>query len=183
MAKWLIVSMVVALGLFPFSQTAVQNGNTTVTVKDQQDVVQAIEDEIYDWGCQSHVEFVGKGVAHEKYELPVYINPQIKDGRGEAIYKFMPIGEIYRSFSIGKSGTAYLWDDPWLGFGPERPSYNTLYMDEADLCRFKSTWLKTMFTIQFIPGERRIQEAIERQKKRLGENYRVHNQNCSVNGG
>jgi hypothetical protein len=126
MAKWLIASIAVALGLFPFSQVTAQNGNAAVAEKSQQAVVQAVEDEIYDWGCQSHVEFVGKEVAHEKYELPVYINPQIKNGRGEIIYKFMPIGEIYRSFSMGKSGTAYLWDDPWLGFGPERPSYNTL---------------------------------------------------------
>jgi hypothetical protein len=183
MAERLIGLLAIALGLFPFSQATVQNGNTAIAEKDQQAVVQAIEDEIYDWGCQAHVEFVGKEVAHEKYELPVYINPQIKDGRGEIIYKFMPIGEIYRSFSIGKSGTAYLWDDPWLGFGPERPSYNTLYMDEADLCRFKRTWLKATFVIQLHPGERRIQEAIERQKKRLGEEYRVHDRNCSVNGG
>jgi hypothetical protein len=180
--KSLATSFVLALA-FLFPQAIVPNGKTNVTEKDQQAVIQAIEDEIYDWGCQSRMEFVGKKVAPEKYELRVYINPELKEGRGEVIYKFMPIGEIYRSFSISKSGTAYLWDDPWLGFGPERPSYNTLYMDEADLCRFKSNWLKATFTIQLHPGELRIQEAIKGQKKRLGESYRPHDRNCSVNGG
>jgi hypothetical protein len=56
-------------------------------------------------------------------------------------------------------------------------------MDEADLCRFKSNWLKATFTIQLHPGELRIQEAIKGQKKRLGESYRPHDRNCSVNGG
>jgi hypothetical protein len=182
MNKWLVALFVLTLG-FLFSHATGQNGNTTVTEKDQQSIIQAIEDEIYDWGCQTHVEFVGKKVAPEIYELRVYINPHLKEGRGEIIYKFMPIGEIYRSFSIDKSGTALLWDDPWLGFGPERPSYNTLYMDEADLCRFKSTWLKARFTVQLHPDERRLQESTKRQKQRLGENYRVHDRNCSVNGG
>jgi hypothetical protein len=56
-------------------------------------------------------------------------------------------------------------------------------MDEADLCRYKNAWLQTTFTIQTHPGERRIQEAAKRQRQRLGESYRVHDQNCSVNGG
>ena len=180
--RWLATSIVLAL-VFLFPQVNVQNGNTIVTEKDQRAVVQAIEDEIYDWGCQSYDDFVGKEITPGKFELRLYINPQLEEGRGEIIYKFMPMGEIYRSFSIGKDGRASLWDDPWLGFGPERPSYNTLYMDESDLCRFKSTWLKTTFIIQVHPAEGRIRDAIERQKKRLGKSYRPHDQNCSVNGG
>ncbi len=180
--KWLATPIVLAVA-FLFPQANIQNENTMVTVKDQQAVVQAIEDEIYDWGCQSYDDFVGKEITPGKFELRVYINPQFKESRGEIIYKFMPMGEIYRSFSISKDGLASLWDDPWLGFGPERPSYNTLYMDETDLCRFKSTWLKRTFVIQVHPGDGRIREAIERQKKRLGESYRPHDQNCSVNGG
>jgi hypothetical protein len=55
-------------------------------------------------------------------------------------------------------------------------------MDEADLCRYKNAWLQATFTLQIHPDERRVREAIERQKQRLGENYRVHDQNCA-NGG
>jgi len=140
--------------LFPV--TAVQDGNaantrTPTTAADRAAVVQAIEDEIYDWGCQKHVEFVGKEVRHETYELRVYISPNLEDGQGEVIYKFMPFGEIHRLFWIGKSGLVYLEDTPAQGFGPERPAPKTVFMDDDEIWKDKRDWVKATFVIQYHP--------------------------------
>ena len=133
-------------------------------------VIQAIEDEIYDWGCQNdEVDFLGSRIGPQEYRLRVYINPQFQDGRGEVIYKFMPFGEIYRSFWIGSSGLAYLDDTPRQAFGPERPAYKTVFMDDDELCKDKQHWIRAAFIIEEHPAKDRLRQARERQHRRLGE--------------
>jgi hypothetical protein len=83
MTKWLLVSVGLGLG-FLFPHQTVQNGNSAVTEKDQQAIVQAIKDEIYDWGCQSHVEFVGKKIAAEKTNSAFTLILSLKRAEGKS---------------------------------------------------------------------------------------------------
>ncbi len=170
----LTFALLAANFLFPLPAIAAQNGKaptaqTPTTVTDQAAVIQAIEDEIYDWGCQRHVEFIGKEIAPGAYQLRVYIRPTLEDGRGEIIYKFMPFGEIHRSFEIGESGLAYLEDTPTQGFGPERPASKTVFMDDDEVLKDKRDWSRRVFVIQYRPNKERLRQARERQHKRLGE--------------
>jgi hypothetical protein len=178
-----ILLLLVLIPMFPSpAGVAAQNGKGAVPQAVEKAVTEAIEDEIYDWGCQKYTEFVGKDVGNNKRQLPVYINPSIENGRGEAIYKFMPIGEVYRSYFLLKNGSVYLDDDPWLGFGPERPAYKTVYMEDGELCQFKHDWLKATVTIDFNPSGERVRLANQRQRYRWGNAYRVQDRKCSVSG-
>lgn len=94
--RWLIAAAILSIGFY-CPQARERSGKlelteTSVTATIEHAVIQAIEDEIYDWGCQNSVDFVGREISRDEYELPVYMNPIIRDGRGEVIYKFMPIG-------------------------------------------------------------------------------------------
>jgi hypothetical protein len=160
-----------------------QNGKSAVTPATESAITEAIADEIYDWGCQKYTEFVGKDIGQERRQLRVYIDPAIENGRGAVIYKFMPIGEVYRLYFLLQNGSVYLDDDPWLGFGLERPAYQTVYMDDDELCQFKHDWLKTTVTIEFNPSAARVRLANQRQRYRWGKAYRVQGRKCSVNGG
>jgi hypothetical protein len=182
--KGLLAIVIFSFGLL-CPQGREQNGKvpptgTSVTATTEHAVIQAIEDEIYDWGCQNSVDLVAHEISRDKYQLPVYINPNIYNGRGEVIYKFMPIGELYRSFFPEADGLIQLDNDPGIGFGPERPSYNTLFMDDDELCRFKHDWLKLFFIIEGHPGRERIAEARMRQKSRLGDSYYPHSKPCDL---
>jgi hypothetical protein len=182
--RWLIAVAILSMGFF-CPQTSEQQGEvvlseTSVSATVEHAVIQAIEDEIYDWGCQNSVDLVAHEISRDKYQLSVYINPNIHNGRGEVIYKFMPIGELYRSFFPEADGLIQLDNDPGIGFGPERPSYNTLFMDDDDLCRFKHDWLKRFFIIEGHPGRERIAQARLRQKSRLGDHYHPHPKPCDL---
>lgn len=182
--RWLIAAAILSIGFY-CPQARERSGKlelteTSVTATIEHAVIQAIEDEIYDWGCQNSVDFVGREISRDEYELPVYMNPIIRDGRGEVIYKFMPIGELYRSFFPEADGLIQLDNDPGIGFGPERPSYNTLFMDDDDLCRFKHDWLNRFFIIDVHPVRERIVQAQARQKRRLGNHYYPHPTPCDL---
>ena len=146
-----------------------RESSPAVSQADRAAVVLAIEDEIYDWGCQDEFEFVGDMKTPGRHELRVYINPQLANGSGEIIYKLMPFGEVRRTFRIGKSGLAYLEDTPKQGFGPERSNSRTVYMDDDELLRDKEQWIKTSFVIDEHPDQKRLGEARSRQHRRLGE--------------
>lgn len=150
-----------------------QAGSHAVTSAETKAIVQAIEDEIYDWGCQSdEYEFIGERLDYLHYKVPVYIDPRVRDGQGRVIYKLMPFGEVYRAYWIGKSGGIYLDNsNPSAGFGPERSSYKTLYMDDAELCKDKTEWIKDYFVVSYRPSPELLKESSARQKKRLGETY------------
>jgi hypothetical protein len=127
---WLAI---ILCSVFPVSNGVAQNGKSAATPATESAVTEAIADEIYDWSCQKYIEFVGKDIGQDRRQLRVYIDPTIENGRGAVIYKFMPIGEVYRLYFLLQNGSVYLDDDPWLGFGPERPPIR------------RSTWMTTSF--------------------------------------
>lgn len=150
------------------------SAKTQVNVAIERVVIQAIEDEIYDWGCQNSVDLVAVEISPGKFQLPLYINPVISEGRGEVIYKFMPIGELYRSFFSQADGLVQLDDDPGHGFGAERTSRNTLFMEDDFICAAKHDWLKRHFVIDGHPSLARVAQAQARERKRLGDAYYPH---------
>ena len=122
-----LIPTLLALGCISLFLTAAHqngkglSGETSLSDADQKAIVLAIEDEIYDWGCQKEYEFVGAGRGGNGHEIRVYINPKLSDGRGEIIYKFMPFGEMFRSFSLDKNGMVSLDDTPTARFWPGAP--------------------------------------------------------------
>lgn len=140
-----------------------------VTERDARAVILAIQDEIYAGGYQGRVLDVGRKVGPDEYSLRVYVEPTFhKTGVAWVIYKFMPYGEVYRMFDINDNGLAVLYGKPRDGFPSTQPSYLTVYMDDDELCGFKHDWRKYEFEISIVPSEKRVQEAVARQKARVG---------------
>lgn len=147
--------------------------NARVTEADVKAVVQAIEDEIYDYGYQGWGFDVGKHISDDEYRVRVYVEPTLnKDRAAWAIYKLMPFGEVYRLFWIGSDGLAELSGNPEWDFPSTEPSYLTVYMNDDQLCQLKHDWLKSSFVITLKPSPERLREAAERQKKRVGHSVR-----------
>src|SRR3989442_6198096 len=92
--------------------TAGQGKSTKITEPEAKAVIQAVEDEIYDYGYEKHFfqmgENVGASPLHWKSRLRIYVDPQIQDGGGQLIYKLMPYGEVLRMYSIDESGRVVL---------------------------------------------------------------------------
>ena len=150
-------------------------------------VVQAVEDEIYDYGYQKSFYQIGQDVGTSnspRSRIPIYIEPDLdaEDGGGRVIYKLMPYGEVMRDFIIRKNGLVVLSGNPQNGFPPtQETSTKTVYMDDDEVCQMKHDWLKDSFFVDDSPSSERIQEAAQRQKIRTGFSdweYRLtHNKN------
>lgn len=177
----------ISVFILAFHIAPVRNHRAPVTDADKKAIVQAIEDEIYDEGCQG--EGWDAAARHDDtsaYEQRVYIEPDLDVDQGSnsdersgyVIYKLMPIGEVYRLYWFEK-GLVVLGGHPEWDFPPTEPSYKSVYMDDDDLCHFKRDWLRTTFTITLKPTRERVQEAAARQKQRLGEKYVAHQRDCS----
>lgn len=140
-------------------------------------VIQAAQDEIYEYDYQGHFDLVGEGIGDRAVRVAIYFEPRvsIKDRTGWVIYKLMPYGEVFREFYIRSDGLASFPANPELGFPPTQPSYLTVYIEDDKLCRFKREWRKTFFVVEFKPSPERVKEAIERQKKRYGVTIRNGN--------
>jgi hypothetical protein len=151
-----------------------------VSDRDMKALALAIEDEIYDEGCQGYGADASAGVQNESYELPLYIKPSLNDqDLGWAIYKFLPVGEVLRTFSVDSNGRVVVYGHPEWDFPPTESSYLTVYMNDDDLCQSKHDWVRTKFTIELMPSKERLREASARQKQRMGERYRAHKHDCS----
>lgn len=162
----LVVLMIVG---FSISTAAQPRKDRAITEREVKAVVQAIEDEIYDYSYQGKFSDVGTPDVHSKRTaVPVYFKPSLTDGEGWVIYKLLPYGEVIRSFFIGKDGTAVLEGDPEIGFPPSQPNMLTIYMKDAQVCRLRRSWLQRHFEVVFLPSPQRIREASVRQKKRIG---------------
>ena len=134
-----------------------------------QAVIQAIEDEIYDYSYQGKFADIGESVAaHDSTRVPAYFKPALEAGEGWVIYKLAPYGEVIRSFYINGDGTATLEGDPEIGFPATQPNMLTIYMDDEKVCHLRGAWSKNYFEVMFHPSAERIHEAGERQKKRVG---------------
>jgi len=75
------------------------HGKQVLTRAELQAVVQAVQDEIYDYGYEREYYVIGDNLgtsAHWVSRVPLYINPEMNDGVGQAIYKLMPYGEVFR---------------------------------------------------------------------------------------
>lgn len=179
-ATLVAVACVALFSAVPAEKPRTAEAAVSVSDANEKAIAQAIEDEIYDWGCQAHFEFLGDMIAPEKHQLRVYINPRLKDGGGEIIYKFMPFGEVYRSFGIDKNGLVHLDDTPQQGFGPERPNYETVYMDDDDLLKDKERWIRAIFVIEEHPGKERLRQARNREHDRRGDMDHGPYQDCPV---
>lgn len=143
-----------------------------ITTKEITAVVQAIEDEIYDYGYYEHYFQLGENVGSPmdwKARLPIYIDPDVSaDGVGHAIYKLMPFGEVFRAIALRADGTVLLVGDPQHGFPPTQPSVRTVFMDDVEVCRLKATWRKRDMQVWVSPSAAMLNGAAERQKARIG---------------
>jgi hypothetical protein len=137
-------------------------------------VIQAVEDEIYDYGYQKRFYQMGEDVGTSnapRSRIRIYIEPEVdaEDGGGRVIYKLMPHGEVLRDFIIRKNGLVVLSGNPQNGFPPtQESSTKTVYMDDDEVCQMKHDWLKDSFVVDDSPSSERIQEAAQRQKTRTG---------------
>ena len=134
---------------------------------------QAVEDEIYDYGYFSQFYEIGGNVGtphHWKARVHLFINPLYDSTHryGEAIYKLMPYGQIYRVFYIDAAGDLTLDGDPQNGFPITQPSLQTVFMDPLDVCRDEQSWIDTFFVVDTSPTLDMIKDAAQRQKQRTG---------------
>ncbi len=80
----------------------------------------------------------------------------------------MPHGEILRGAYIRKNGLALLNGDPEQGFRPTQgAAMPTVYLDDDDVIKMKTTWKKVFFSIDINPPAKDIEEGKRRQEQRL----------------
>jgi TonB family protein len=145
---------------------------TKITSAIVEALVLAIQDEVYDFDYQRHYADVGHVHDATSTQVPLYIEPTLRNNEGTVIYKLMPQGEVYRKYFVQPGGMIVLSGDPELGFPPTQPSHSTLYMDDEELCHLKHEWRKAEVEIELQPSLKRIHEASARQEKRLGISQR-----------
>lgn len=130
----------------------------------------AITDEIYDYeyeeGFFPEGGPVGEALSASETRVPLYINPLIKNGEGEVIYKLMPYGEIFRIFHLSDNGLVVLDGDPQIGFPASQPDRKTVYMSDSSLAKLRSTWTHSSFEVLLNPSREQVQNAVTRQKVR-----------------
>lgn len=138
-------------------------------------VIQAVEDEIYDYGYQKHFYQMGENLSKPsntpRTRIWIYIEPEVDltEHAGRVIYKLMPYGEVLRDFTIRKDGLVVLDGNPQNGFPQtQESSTKTVYMDDEEVCRMKHDWLKRFFVVDDSPTKEVVQEAVRRQKLRTG---------------
>ncbi len=148
-------------------------------------VILAIEDEIYDEGCEGF-GFDAAATHNEKsYELPVYFEPTVKKANesdrdeGSVIYRLLPIGEVEREYSVDHGGLAILYGHPEWNFPPTSPSRRTVFVNDDALCQLKHDSAREKFALDLPVSPQRLREASARQRERMGERYRAHKRDCS----
>jgi len=163
----------VSLLLITSSPSSAQ-GTTKVrlTPSETRALVQAVQDEIYDREYQGNFfpegGPVGDIISDSRTRVPLYVDPVLEDGEGEAIYKLMPYGEVLRLFHVHDDGTIVLDGDPELGFPASQPNRKTVYIKDGDVDRMKRGWVKSSFEIDLSPSPETIQDVVRRQKQRTG---------------
>ena len=159
--------------------------NTAPSDSARKAIILAIEDEIYDEGCQGYG--FDAAIAHDgkSYEMPVYFEPtdgakkESEGAEGSIIYRLLPIGEIQREYSIDHSGLATLYGHPEWNFPPTTSSLRTVFMDDDTLCQLKHDSVRARFTLDLSAVPERLRAAAARQRQRMGERYRAHKRDCS----
>ena len=165
--------LLVLLLLSAFSSSNAQDTTKIrLTQSQTRALVQAVQDEIYDREYQGYFfpegGPVGEVISESRTRVPLYVDPVVEEGEGEAIYKLMPYGEVLRLFHVHKDGTVVLDGDPELGFPASQPNRKTLYLGDRDVNRMKREWVKSSFDIDLSPRPEAIQDVVRRQKQRTG---------------
>lgn len=149
--------------------------NRRAVDSDVKAIVQAVEDEIYDYGYEKQFDEIGENIGAPgkvaQTRIPIYIEPEITAPyeSGRVIYKLMPYGEIVREFVIRSNGLVVLDADPENGFPPtDEANTKTVYLDDDEVCRMKHNWVRSFFVISDSPSSEMIHEAARRQKLRTG---------------
>lgn len=141
-------------------------------------IVQAIEDEVYDYKQEGSFTNIGStGAISGPTEVAVFISKSVSDRNiGWVLYKDMPYGEVLRRFTIREDGVVVLYGDPELHFPAQQPDTNTLYLPEENVCKFVSGALKVSFSVNPNVSHERILEAEKRQLNRVKYSYRQDHQ-------
>lgn len=138
-------------------------------------VIQAVQDEIYDYGFEADYLRVGENLARRGSarisRMPIYIDPDVSNGEGRVIYDAAHYGEVLRVFFIRADGLAVLDGDPELGFPRTQPSRRTAYIEGGVVRRMKHDWLKRSFRIDTSPTRGTVRAAADRQIRRTGFSY------------
>lgn len=140
------------------------------TSQNDTDIVQAIEDEIYDYSLQADYDDIGTATGKNIRHVNLYIFPNSNQpGSFNVIYKLPPpYGEIYRMTRMTDDGLAFLYTRPEHGFRSSGPAFSTVYVDDDKVCKLKADATRTYFEIQVEPEKDRLEQAIARQKRRYG---------------
>ncbi|MGA8368438.1 MAG: hypothetical protein ACLQMT_06345 [Candidatus Acidiferrales bacterium] len=140
------------------------------TPRDVAAIVQAVEDEIYDWGFENDYTNIGTtGAISSPTDVPLFIFPELNDdGRGGVIYRFMPFGEVLRQFTLLPDGMVVLEGNPLNGFPATQPDTKTIYVDDDFICAYKQKAIRASFTVDPNISRARREEAARRQVMRVG---------------
>ena len=138
-------------------------------------VLLAVQDEIYDYGYQDDFSGFATSGEHGKIaQYSVYISPlahwNSNSWQGEIIYKYPPFGEVIRSFFLGKgeNSLVLLGGSPDSGFSWTQPNTQTIYADDDEICKDKHAWLRTSFYFDLEPSTGALKDAYSRQVQRKG---------------
>jgi hypothetical protein len=135
-------------------------------------IIQAVEDEIYDYKYENNYFLIDNQGAGDSTpaKIGIYISTELsQDGDGVAVYKLMPYGDVYRRFVIQKNGLVTLLGNPQKRFPPIGGSVLTVYMSDDDVCDFiQHRSIKSYFIVDPNVSKERVEEAIQRQLKRVG---------------
>jgi hypothetical protein len=133
-------------------------------------IVQAVEDEIYDWGYEKDFTNIGTtGAISSPTDVPLFILPEIDDkGFGGVLYRLMPFGEVVRQFALRPDGMVVLEGNPWNGFPASQPDTRTIYIDDDWVCAYKQKAIRATFTVDPAVTKARREEASRRQVTRVG---------------
>ena len=132
------------------------------------EIVQAVEDEIYDYGLERKFRSIGKAIGDDEFEIPLFVTADSSGSSYYVIYRLMPYGELYRLVTIGDDGVARLFRNPRSGFPPDAPAMQTVYVDDEHVCELKHGAVRVLFLVNMNPSSERVTETISRQTKRYG---------------
>ena len=170
-----VVLVLVLVSVFPASSGNQASAKSALTQSEIKALVQAVQDDIYDYGDEGYFFPVGgtlgDAVSESRTRMPLYIDPVVEDGEGRVIYKRMPQGEVLRLFHVRADGAVVLDGDPELGFPATQPSEKTVYLKDDDVARMKRDWIKSSFEVVLSPSPETVRDAARRQKQRTGNSH------------
>jgi hypothetical protein len=148
-------------------------------------IMQAVEDEIYDYGYEEDFTNIGStGAIGSPTQVPIFISPVLyNESHGVVIYKYMPFGEVQRRFEIRPDGLAVLFGKPENHFPATQPDTNTLYLNDDDVCSFKQKAIRASFTIDPSVALSRRKEGAKRQLLRVNYSQFEEHQKKRNGGG